>query len=245
MTCMACPKNWPLICVLPSATPPARCCSLQLPDWGSHPAGTLGCAVARTLLGWGVRTVTFVDNSRVAFSNPVRQSLYEFQDCTGGGVPKAAAAAAKLRHIFPSVRSEGVQLCIPMPGHPLSGEANIQKVGPATSSMQEVGHLHARPNHSVQRVGHLHARPNHSQASALAVLSVNAGGACPCWNTPWLAWHRRRWRASTPGCLGCYLLLGSLSPCWGIDCLAQQTSNRVGHHRGQLCHLHVRYLGRM
>lgn len=91
-------------------------------------AGTLGCAVARTLLGWGVRTVSFVDNSRVAFSNPVRQSLYEFQDCTGGGAPKAAAAAAKLRDIFPSVRSEGVQLCIPMPGHPLSGEADIQKV---------------------------------------------------------------------------------------------------------------------
>ena len=85
--------------------------------------------MARTLLGWGVRTVSFVDNSRVAFSNPVRQSLYEFQDCTGGGAPKAAAAAAKLRDIFPSVRSEGVQLCIPMPGHPLSGEADIQKVG--------------------------------------------------------------------------------------------------------------------
>ena len=34
-------------------------------------AGTLGCSVARTLLGWGVRHVTFVDNSRVAYSNPV------------------------------------------------------------------------------------------------------------------------------------------------------------------------------
>lgn len=34
-------------------------------------AGTLGCSVARTLLGWGVRRVTFVDNSRVAYSNPV------------------------------------------------------------------------------------------------------------------------------------------------------------------------------
>ena len=34
-------------------------------------AGTLGCSVARTLLGWGVRRITFVDNSRVAYSNPV------------------------------------------------------------------------------------------------------------------------------------------------------------------------------
>lgn len=34
-------------------------------------AGTLGCAVARTLLGWGVRHITLLDNSRVAYSNPV------------------------------------------------------------------------------------------------------------------------------------------------------------------------------
>ena len=81
--------------------------------------------MARTLLGWGVRTITLVDNSKVAFSNPVRQSLYDFEDCKGGGAPKAAAAAAKLRQIFPSVHSEGVHLSIPMPGHPLSGEAEV------------------------------------------------------------------------------------------------------------------------
>ncbi len=83
-------------------------------------AGTLGCAVARVLLGWGVRYITFLDSGRVAFSNPVRQSLYEFADCLDGGKPKAAAAAAALQRIFPDVKSEGVQLCIPMPGHPLS-----------------------------------------------------------------------------------------------------------------------------
>lgn len=44
-------------------------------------SGTLGCAVARTLLGWGVRHITFVDNGRVSYSNPSRQCLFEFEDC--------------------------------------------------------------------------------------------------------------------------------------------------------------------
>ena len=48
-------------------------------------AGTLGCFVARTLIGWGVRHITFVDNGRVAYSNPTRQPLYEAVDAEGGG----------------------------------------------------------------------------------------------------------------------------------------------------------------
>ena len=42
-------------------------------------AGTLGCAVARALLGWGVRRVTLVDSGRVSYSNPARQCLFEFE----------------------------------------------------------------------------------------------------------------------------------------------------------------------
>ena len=102
-------------------------------------AGTLGCAVARCLLGWGVRRVTFVDGEfifiivwairmtrvlftggDVSFSNPVRQSLFEFDDCLDGGKPKAAAAAEKLRRIFPGVEAKGVRMMIPMPGHPVA-----------------------------------------------------------------------------------------------------------------------------
>lgn len=82
-------------------------------------AGTLGCHVARILLGWGVRQITFVDSSRVSYSNPVRQPLFEFEDCMDGGRPKAECAASRLGKIFPGVTARGVQLSIPMPGHRL------------------------------------------------------------------------------------------------------------------------------
>jgi len=83
-------------------------------------SGTLGCGVARSLLGWGVRHISLVDNGKVSFSNPVRQSLFVFEDCLNGGKPKAVAAAAHLKKIFPGVTAEGHDLSIPMPGHPLS-----------------------------------------------------------------------------------------------------------------------------
>ncbi|KAH7907877.1 hypothetical protein BJ138DRAFT_1158950 [Hygrophoropsis aurantiaca] len=82
-------------------------------------AGTLGCYVARTLMGWGVRTITFVDSAHVSFSNPVRQPLFEFEDCLNGGKPKAACAAARLKKIFPGINATGHEMSIPMPGHPI------------------------------------------------------------------------------------------------------------------------------
>lgn len=53
--------------------------------------------------GWGVRTITFVDYGTISFSNPVRQSLFEFADCQNGGKPKADTAASTLKRIFPGV----------------------------------------------------------------------------------------------------------------------------------------------
>jgi ubiquitin-like modifier-activating enzyme ATG7 len=104
-------------------------------------AGTLGCNVARCLMSWGVRNITFVDNGTVSYSNPVRQSLYEFLDCADGGKPKAAAAAAKLKAIFPNVESQGIQFSIPMPGHAVT-ESELPHVKDAVQQLQELVKAH-------------------------------------------------------------------------------------------------------
>lgn len=80
-------------------------------------AGTLGCFVSRLLMAWGVDTITFVDNSRVSFSNPVRQPLYKFTDCIDGGTWKAECAASALKEVKQSINASGVNLSIPMLGH--------------------------------------------------------------------------------------------------------------------------------
>ncbi|KAI9769504.1 MAG: Autophagy protein 7 [Geoglossum simile] len=85
-------------------------------------AGTLGSYVARNLLGWGVRKITFVDNAKVSFSNPVRQPLYNFNDCLKGGASKAPRASGALAEIYPGVDSAGHNLSVPMAGHPVVNE---------------------------------------------------------------------------------------------------------------------------
>ena len=80
-------------------------------------AGTLGCAVARSLISWGVKSITIIDNGRVSYSNPVRQCLFEFEDV---GEFKAIAAANRLKKIFPCIESAGIVLTVPMPGHPMN-----------------------------------------------------------------------------------------------------------------------------
>lgn len=79
--------------------------------------GTLGCHVSRMLMAWGIKNITLTDNSKVSFSNPVRQSLYEFTDCLDGGKQKVVASADALKRILPSINSRGFVLNIPMPGH--------------------------------------------------------------------------------------------------------------------------------
>lgn len=94
-------------------------------------AGTLGSYVSRALLGWGVREITFVDNGRVSYSNPVRQPLFAFQDCFSDanrqGAPKAERASDVLQEIFPSVKSKGFNMTVPMIGHPVAEGSNMQE----------------------------------------------------------------------------------------------------------------------
>ncbi|OJJ50439.1 hypothetical protein ASPZODRAFT_126301 [Penicilliopsis zonata CBS 506.65] len=90
-------------------------------------AGTLGSYVARNLLGWGVRKVTFVDNGSVSFSNPVRQPLFRFSDCLQGGAKKALQASRALLEIYPGVDTAGHVLSVPMVGHPMSNTDHTRR----------------------------------------------------------------------------------------------------------------------
>ena len=107
-------------------------------------AGTLGCGVARTLLGWGVRKITFVDSGRVSYSNPVRQSLFGVDDCKDGGKYKAVAAAESLVSVAgPDVKSKGVVLTIPMPGHSFGKGKGDSGVAETNAVRRDVEQLHS------------------------------------------------------------------------------------------------------
>ncbi|XP_031846496.1 autophagy-related 7 isoform X2 [Nomia melanderi] len=99
-------------------------------------AGTLGCSVARVLLGWGVNNITFVDNSNVSHSNTVRQSLYSHQDAVEHKY-KAYAARDALLNIRPSINADGVILHIPMPGH-VVGESMMESTKQSLEKLEEL-----------------------------------------------------------------------------------------------------------
>ena len=90
-------------------------------------AGSLGCQVARNLLSWGFTHITFVDNGRVSYSNPVRQCLFTFEDSKALDNYKATIAAKRLKEIYPNVQSEGHVLSIPMPGHSVGEDPILQQ----------------------------------------------------------------------------------------------------------------------
>ena len=83
-------------------------------------AGTLGTYISRVLLAWGCSNITFIDNGKVSYSNPVRQCLFKYTDCIddgSGNNSKAKTAANSVKEIFPEANVNGYNLSIPMPGH--------------------------------------------------------------------------------------------------------------------------------
>ncbi|XP_020185444.1 ubiquitin-like modifier-activating enzyme atg7 [Aegilops tauschii subsp. strangulata] len=107
-TCLKLPASFP---VNSGKLSSARCLLLG--------AGTLGCDVARILMDYGVRTLTIVDSGCVVVSNLARQSLYTTKDRK---TPKATAILEHLKERCSSVEVEGIQMEIPMPGHPVSSK---------------------------------------------------------------------------------------------------------------------------
>lgn len=103
--------------------------------------GTLGCHIARGLLAWGVRHISLIDNSKVSYSNPVRQSLYEFEDCIhakdSNETYKANAAAARLQKIHPTVQVKPYVLSIPMPGHHVA-EHEVNSVESEVKTLEQL-----------------------------------------------------------------------------------------------------------
>jgi ubiquitin-like modifier-activating enzyme ATG7 len=73
------------------------------------------------LIGWGIRNITFADYGKVSPSNPVRQSLYHFEDVTAGKY-KATTAAEALHRIHPTIEAKGHVMKIQMPGHQIREE---------------------------------------------------------------------------------------------------------------------------
>lgn len=97
------------------------------------------------MLAWGVRHITFVDNGKISYSNPVRQCLFDFEDC-GKDKEKAPTAAEKLKQIFPFAESTGVVLRIPMPGHPVETKGAVFLWDTLSRSMRR-----RRPRQSLRR----------------------------------------------------------------------------------------------
>eukprot|EP00397_Hematodinium_sp_SG-2012_P013395 GEMP01013600.1.p1 GENE.GEMP01013600.1~~GEMP01013600.1.p1 ORF type:complete len:628 (+),score=100.93 GEMP01013600.1:6-1889(+) len=93
-------------------------------------SGTLGCNVARCLVGWGVSHITFVDAGKVSYSNPARQALFTHKDAAEAKM-KSVAAFERLSDVITNLTGSGVVLEIPMPGH-ASGlpnlDANFEKL---------------------------------------------------------------------------------------------------------------------
>jgi ubiquitin-like modifier-activating enzyme ATG7 len=80
-------------------------------------AGALGCQLGRNLIGWGIKYISCIDYSKVSYSNPAWQTLYEYEYTIEGGRPKAEVAAERLKKIYTEIVSAGYHVSVSMSGH--------------------------------------------------------------------------------------------------------------------------------
>ena len=66
-----------------------------------------------------------IDSGKVSYSNPVRQTLFTFDDAKNGA-PKAQTAAQRALQIDPNAQIEGNNIFIPMPGHSCLNETEFK-----------------------------------------------------------------------------------------------------------------------
>lgn len=168
-------------------------------------AGTLGCNVARTLLGWGIRNFKIVDNGKVSYSNPVRQSLFTLDDCQGGegggGRPKAVAAAEALKLIAADVEAEGIVLSIPMPGHAEKKETLKETVEQLDQLVQESDVVYLLTDTRESRWLPTVMAASHDKMLVNAALGLDS----------WLV-MRHGGDTTKPGRLGCYFCNDVVAP---------------------------------
>jgi len=100
-------------------------------------AGTLGCNVARCLIGWGISHITFVDGGKVSYSNPARQTLFTHEDAATGRM-KSPAAFERLQEVITNLTGSGEVLDIPMPGH----QAGLAKLEENLARLTELINSH-------------------------------------------------------------------------------------------------------
>lgn len=67
-----------------------------------------------------------MDNGKVSYSNPVRQSLFTFEDAKVSA-SKAKTAAIRAQQIDPTTNIEGFDISVSMPGHAIIDEEESKK----------------------------------------------------------------------------------------------------------------------
>ena len=70
-------------------------------------------SMARCLMGWGARRITFLDSGKVGLSNPVRQSLFTHADAAAGR-SKAQAAMEAVMAVMPDAEVKAHHELVPL-----------------------------------------------------------------------------------------------------------------------------------